>query len=63
MSESRRPGGNETVDWTVTTYAGARREQLRRWSRLSLPQIILALEEMEELSRKLASAVTAIPPR
>ena len=63
MSEPSRPDGNEAVDWTITTYAGARREQLRRWSRLSLPQIILALEEMEELSRKFGAPVTAIPPR
>ena len=63
MSEPICPDGNEAVDWSVTTYAGARREQLRRWSRLSLPQIILALEEMEELSRKFGSDVTAIPPR
>lgn len=38
-------------DWTLATFDGARREQLRRWSRLSLQQIIEALEEMEELSR------------
>lgn len=38
------------VDWSLTTYEGARREQVRRWSRLSLVQVIEALEEMEQLA-------------
>ncbi len=59
MSEQGIPGGDAPVDWQVTTYEGARREQLRRWSRLSLRQIILALEDMEELSRKLSSPVSS----
>ena len=39
------------VDWRLTTWEGARREQLRRWAGLPLESIILALEEMEELAR------------
>jgi len=34
----------------------AGRQQLRRWSRLPLRQVILALEEMEEISKRLADA-------
>ena len=63
MSDSNPPGGNESVNWELTTYTGARREQLRRWARLPLRQIILALEEMEELSRTLGSDKAAIPPQ
>ena len=40
-----------TIDWRLTTWEGARREQLRRWAELPLESIILALEEMEELAR------------
>jgi hypothetical protein len=40
----------ENVDWSLTTWEGARREQLRRWSELPLERIILALEEMQRVS-------------
>jgi hypothetical protein len=40
---------DESIDWRLTTFEGARREQLRRWAELPLEQIILALEEMEDL--------------
>jgi hypothetical protein len=55
VSEASPPEGGQTVDWQITTFDGARREQLRRWSRLTLRQVILSLEEMEELSRRLES--------
>jgi hypothetical protein len=32
------------IDWSLTTWEGARREQLRRWAELPLERIILALE-------------------
>ena len=38
------------IDWTLTTWEGARREQLRRWAALPLETIVLALEEMQELA-------------
>lgn len=41
----------ESIDWSLTTWEGARREQLRRWRKLPLESIISALEEMAELSR------------
>jgi hypothetical protein len=40
-------------NWSLTTWEGARREQLRRWSELPLERIILALEEMQRLSDSL----------
>lgn len=44
----------DTIDWSLTTWEGSRREQLRRWSRLSLREILLAQEEMRELSERFA---------
>ena len=47
---------DEAIDWRLTTWEGAQREQLRRWAELPLESIILALEEMESLSARLAEA-------
>ncbi len=41
------------IDWSLTTWEGARREQLRRWAALTLEEIVLAQEEMQELSERL----------
>lgn len=38
------------VDWSITTFEGARREQMRRWAELPLIEILAALEEMETLA-------------
>lgn len=51
---------SDDIDWSLTTWEGARREQLRRWSELPLENIILALEEMQELAEALAQP--AKPP-
>ena len=48
----------DEIDWSLTTWEGSRREQLRRWSELSLEEIIRAQEEMRELSEWLAQART-----
>lgn len=42
----------EEIDWTLTTWEGARREQLRRWAALPLERIIMALEEMDALNMR-----------
>ncbi len=42
------------IDWNLTTWEGARREQMRRWGQLSLAEMILALEEMQEIAEKLS---------
>jgi hypothetical protein len=52
MSESDA----EPIDWGLTTWEGARREQQRRWANLSLREIILALEEMQTLAERLSSS-------
>ena len=35
------------IDWSVTTWEGSRREQLRRARRLTLRERLAALEDME----------------
>ena len=44
------------IDWSLTTWEGARREQLRRWAELPLENIVAALEEMQTLAQQLASS-------
>jgi hypothetical protein len=51
MSDS----GGEHIDWSLTTWEGARREQVRRWSALPIERIVSALEEMQDIAQKLAS--------
>ena len=35
-----------SFDWSLTSWEGSRREQLRRWSQLSMDEIFAAQEEM-----------------
>jgi hypothetical protein len=50
------------IDWSLTTWEGARREQLRRWAELPLERIVSALEEMEDLANRL-NLERGAPPR
>ena len=43
----------EDIDWSLTTWEGARQEKLKHWSTLSLKEIILAQEEMQKILEKL----------
>jgi len=45
------------IDWSLTTWEGARREAIRRWAALPLENIIAALEEMEKLSKQFSSDI------
>jgi tRNA(Phe) wybutosine-synthesizing methylase Tyw3 len=47
---------DDAIDWSLTTWEGAEREQLRRWARLSLEEIVRAQEQMQDLSERLAKA-------
>lgn len=40
----------DEIDWSLTTWEGARREQMRRWAALPLESIVAALEEMQEIA-------------
>jgi hypothetical protein len=48
----------EDIDWSLTTWEGARREQTRRWGKMTLTEIILALEEMQVLAERLQPPVS-----
>lgn len=70
MSESEKKvcDPDETIDWSKTTFEGARREQLRRWRALSLRERLEALDRLSELAgafhqQKAGPATTAQPPQ
>lgn len=48
MPENEPPA--DGIDWRLTTWDGSRREQLRRWAALPLERVILAIEEMQDLT-------------
>ena len=41
-------------DWSLTSFEGARRQQLRRRAQLPLENILLATEEMQDIARLFA---------
>lgn len=43
-------------DWRLTSFEGARREQLRRWAQLPLENILLAIEEMQDIAHMFGTA-------
>jgi hypothetical protein len=47
MSESE-----DEIDWSLTTWEGSRRAQLRDWMKLSLTEKWQAVEEMGDLARE-----------
>lgn len=52
------------IDWSVTTWEGSRREQLRRWRALTVRQRLEALDDMTELAETLGNAPSrSTPPR
>jgi hypothetical protein len=53
----------DEIDWSLTTFEGVRREQLRRWAQLPLEDIIRSLEEMEQLAQALHSRSGQHAPR
>ncbi|MFM9969556.1 MAG: hypothetical protein ACKVQK_14300 [Burkholderiales bacterium] len=46
----------DVIDWSLTTFDGARREQYRRWAELTLEEILLAQEEMRAMAEWLAAS-------
>jgi hypothetical protein len=54
LAEPEKPDQN--IDWRLTTWEGAQREQLRRWANLSLESIIRSQEEMADLAARLSQA-------
>jgi hypothetical protein len=48
--QMNEPDKQDGIDWSLTTWEGSRREQYRRWSQLTLREILLAQEEMQKLA-------------
>ena len=44
---------SDGIDWSLTTWEGSRREQMRRWSKLTMDEILAAQEEMAALADEL----------
>ena len=44
----------DEIDWSLTTWEGSRRAQLRQWCQLSLQERLRALEEMGDLAQQFA---------
>lgn len=53
--QTNKPQTSE-FDWQVTSFEGARREQLRRWAQLPLEDVIRAIEEMQDITQELGGA-------
>ena len=53
MKKTDHPTNEQDLDWRLTSWEGARREQMRRWAQLPLERAIKALEEMEVLVQDL----------
>ena len=51
-----------SIDWSLTTWKGSRREQLRRWSELTWDEILQAQEEMAELANELNPSGRRLAP-
>ena len=50
---------SDGIDWSLTTWEGSRREQMRRWSKLTMDEILAAQEEMAALADELKTHDTA----
>jgi CRISPR-associated protein Csx17 len=48
---------DKDIDWSLTTWEGSRRAQLRRWLALTVRERLQAIEEMVELSARIAGSV------
>jgi hypothetical protein len=46
----------DKIDWSVTTWEGSRRAQLRRSLKLSLRERLQAIDEMAQLAQAFAQA-------
>ena len=42
---------DSNIDWSKTTWEGSRREQLRRWRKLTLRERLQAVEDMTDISQ------------
>ncbi|MGH8470372.1 MAG: hypothetical protein ACREVY_15780 [Gammaproteobacteria bacterium] len=48
--------GNDDIDWSLTSWEGSRRAQLRRWLALTVRERLQAIEEMAEVAARIAGS-------
>ena len=53
---AKRDKTADGIDWNLTTWQGARREQMRLWAKMPLERLVKALEEMQHLAEQLSPA-------
>ena len=53
MKRTDLPDPDDHIDWSLATWEGSRREQLRRWAALPLERAIMAVEEMQAVADNL----------
>lgn len=58
VKETDPAPNEENVDWSLTTWEGARREQMRRAAEIPFDHILDAIEEMGDLAAELAAQAT-----
>lgn len=66
QDENKVNSGDElpaNIDWSLTTFEGSRREQLRRWAQLPIENIVAAQEDMQTLATSMASSSGPPPAR
>lgn len=64
--ENKMNSGDELpadIDWSLTTFEGSRREQLRRWAQLPIENIVTAQEAMQVLAASMASSPDSPPAK
>jgi len=57
MKGSRVSRSDDDIDWSLTSWEGSRRAQLRRWLALTVRERLQAIEEMVELAARIAGSV------
>jgi hypothetical protein len=48
---------DKDIDWSLTSWEGSRRAQLRRWLALTVRERLQAIEEMVEMSARIAGSL------
>ena len=53
---------DDDIDWSLTTWEGSRRAQLRQWLSLSVRERLQAIEELADLEVRLAGMLSPTKP-
>jgi len=56
MKGSRVSRSDDDIDWSLTSWEGSRRAQLRRWLALTVRERLQAIEEMAEVAARIAGS-------